>query len=37
MAVEGRLAAVICIEDPIRDEAADVIRTLRNLDLRRLL
>ena len=27
MAVEGRLVAVICIEDPIRDEAADVIRT----------
>ena len=31
MAVEGRLAAVICIEDPIRDEAADVIRTLKEL------
>lgn len=23
--------AVICIEDPIRDEAADVIRTLKEL------
>ena len=31
MAVEGRLVAVICIEDPIRDEAADVIRTLKEL------
>lgn len=30
MAVENKLAAVICIEDPLRKEAADVIRALRN-------
>ena len=29
MAIEGELAAVICIEDPLREEAADVIRDLR--------
>lgn len=29
MAVEGQLAAVICIEDPLRDEAADVVENLR--------
>ncbi len=29
MVVENELAAVICIEDPIRDEAADVIRALK--------
>ena len=29
MAVSGILAAVICIEDPIREEAADVIRQLK--------
>ncbi len=28
MAIEGKLAAVICVEDPIREEAADVIRLL---------
>lgn len=25
MAIEGKLSAVICIEDPLRPEAADVI------------
>lgn len=29
LAVEGKLAAVICIEDPIREEAADAIKALR--------
>ncbi len=29
MAVEGELAAVICIEDPLREEAADVVKNLR--------
>ena len=29
MAIEGRLSAVICVEDPLREEAADVIRTLK--------
>ena len=26
LAIEGELAAVICIEDPLREEAADAIR-----------
>ena len=29
MAIDQQLAAVICIEDPVREEAADVIRDLR--------
>lgn len=29
LCIEGQLAAVICIEDPIREEAADVIQKLR--------
>lgn len=30
LAIEGKLAAVICIEDPLRSEAADAIRDLKN-------
>ena len=37
MAIEGKLAAVICIEDPLRDEAVEVIRELREAGLVRLL
>lgn len=29
LAIDGVLAAVICIEDPVRDEAAEVIRKLK--------
>ena len=29
MAIENELAAVICIEDPIREEAADIIKKLK--------
>ncbi len=29
LAVEGKLAAVICIEDPLREEAADAVRALK--------
>ncbi len=29
LAIEGRLAAVICIEDPLRPEARDVIKHLK--------
>ena len=29
MAINNRLAAVICIEDPLREEAAEVIRSLK--------
>ena len=37
LAVSGVLAAVICIEDPLRQEAADVIRSLRALGVSRLV
>ena len=29
MAIEGKLAAVICIEDPLRPEAAEVIAEVK--------
>lgn len=29
MAIDGQLAAVICIEDPLREEAAEVVSKLR--------
>ena len=35
LAVGGALAAVICIEDPLRDEAADVVSALRELGISR--
>ena len=31
LAFAGRLIAVICIEDPLRDEACDVVKSLRDL------
>ena len=31
LGIEGELAAVICIEDPLRPEASDVIKALRNV------
>ena len=37
VAVSGALAAVICIEDPLRPEAADVIRGLRELGVTKLV
>lgn len=30
LAIEGKLAAVICITDPVREEAAEVISSLKN-------
>ena len=30
LAIEGKLAAVICIEDPLREEAADVVAALKS-------
>ena len=37
MAIEGKLAAVICIEDPLRDEAVAVIRELREAGLSKIV
>ena len=35
LAIEGQLAAVICIEDPLREEAAAVVAALRKAGLTR--
>ena len=35
LAVGGKLAAVICITDPLREETKDVLSTLRTLGIRR--
>lgn len=37
LAVSGRLSAVICIEDPLRDEAAQVMDSLRKLGVSKLV
>ena len=37
LAIDGALAAVICIEDPLRTEAAAVIQELRGLGLERIV
>ena len=37
LAIDGRLAAVICIEDPLRAEAAEGISNLRALGLKRIV
>ncbi len=37
MAIDGRLSAVICISDPVRKEAADVIRRLKKLGIKRVV
>lgn len=37
LAIEGKLAAVICIEDPLREEAADAIRALKEAGIRKVV
>lgn len=37
LAIEGRLAAVICIEDPLREEAPSVIRELRSAGIKKIV
>ncbi len=37
LAVDGRLAAVICIEDPIREEAAEALAGLRKAGFKKLV
>lgn len=37
LAIENQLAAVICIEDPVREEAADAIRALRGTGIRKIV
>lgn len=37
LAIENRLAAVICIEDPIREEAPQVVRALKNAGISKVV
>lgn len=37
LAIEGKLAAVICIEDPLRREAASVVRALHRAGIRNIV
>lgn len=37
LAIEGELAAVICIEDPLREEAAQVVRQLKEAGIRKVV
>ena len=37
LAINGRLAAVICIEDPLRQEAGDVVSSLRSAGFSRIV
>ena len=37
MAIDGRLAAVICIEDPLREEAEAVINSLRRSGIKKIV
>ena len=37
LAIEGKLAAVICIEDPLRKEAASVVRELHRAGIRNIV
>ena len=37
MAIENTLAAVICIEDPLRPEAAEVVEKLRQTGIKRIV
>ena len=37
MAIDGKLAAVICIEDPLREEAADAIRQLKEAGITKVV
>lgn len=37
MAINGKLAAVVCIEDPLREEAPDAIRKLKELGISKVV
>lgn len=37
LAISGKLAAIICISDPLRQEAADAIRALHDLGIERVV
>lgn len=37
MAIEGKLSAVICISDPVREEAGEVVSKLRTLGIKKVV
>ena len=37
MAIEGELSAVICISDPVREEAKEVIKKLKSLGIKKIV
>ncbi len=37
LGLEGKLAAVICVEDPLREEAASVVRGLKDCGIRKVV
>lgn len=37
LAIEGKLSAVICIEDPLRDEAAAVVTSLKKAGISKVV
>ncbi|MDY3974111.1 MAG: heavy metal translocating P-type ATPase [Veillonella caviae] len=37
LAISGRLAAVLCIKDPVRDEAAQVVKELHELGVKKIV
>ncbi len=37
MAIDGKLAAVICIQDPLRDEAQAVIQSLKQMGIKKIV
>ena len=37
MAIEGELSAVICISDPVREEAREVVKKLRSLGIKKVV
>lgn len=37
MALDGKLAAIICIQDPLREEAPDVLKALRHAGFKQLV
>ena len=37
LAIEGKLSAVICIEDPLRDEAAAVVNSLKTAGIKKVV
>ena len=37
LAIEGVLSGVICVEDPIREEAIDVIKALKNVGFKKIV